>query len=235
MLLLQATEGAVQAETTIHLFAIVMKGGWIMIPLFVLLGIAIFLMADTWVGIKKLRKVNDRWFSHLVELVRAGDFAQAAKVAKKSGSALGRMAVKCVQGHNLPTNMIEEDMQVEARQAISKPEASIGYLSVIATVAPMLGFLGTIFGVIKIFFNISITNDLSISSISDGLYQKMVCSGAGLLIGIIAYLGYYILNRYVDTIILTMDRGGNELIKAVSIARGEAGDIIPTPKTERQA
>lgn len=205
-----------------------------MIPLFALLGIAIFLMADTWARIKKLRKVNNRWFSHVIELMYAGDFAQAAKVAKKSGSALARMAVKCLQGYNLPLKMVEEDMQVEARQAISKPEASIGYLSVIATVAPMLGFLGTIFGVIKIFFNISMTNDLSISSISDGLYQKMICSGAGLLVGIIAYLGYYILNRYVDTIILSMDKGGNELIKAMAIARGEAGDIT-IPKTGQEA
>ena len=223
MLALQAAEQVVQPETAINLFAVMMKGGWIMVPLLLLLGVAIFLMSDTWMAVAKLRKVNDRWFSHLLDQVYAEEIDKAVATAKKSGSALGRIAVKGLQSFHLPMKVVEEDMQVEARQTIAKTEGSIGYLSVIATVAPMLGFLGTIFGVIKIFFNISMTNDLSISSISDGLYQKMICSGAGLLVGIIAYLGYYILNRRVDEIVLSMDKGGNELTKAIAAARGESG------------
>jgi biopolymer transport protein ExbB len=77
-------------------------------------------------------------------------------------------------------------------------ESNLSYLSLIARVAPMLGFVGTIWGVINIFYSISQTNDLSIAAISDGLYTKMVASFAGLLLGIIAFLGYQLYIRRVD-------------------------------------
>lgn len=223
MTLLQAAGQIIQGETSMNLFAIVMKGGWIMIPIFILLGIAVFFMSDAWVMMRGLMRVNQRWFAHVINLVYNKDIEQAIEVARRNESALGRMTVRGLQNYAMPVKIIEEEMQVEARQTISKPEGATGYLSLIATIAPMLGFLGTIFGVIKIFFNISLTNDFSIASISDGLYQKMICSGTGLLVGIIAYVGYYILNRKVDTLLLTLDRGGNELIKAIMVSRGETG------------
>lgn len=196
-----------------------------MIPLFLFLGIAIFLVIDTWITIDKLKKFNRKWFAHVIKLIYDNKADEALEVARRSESAMGRMAVKGLQNRKLPMKAIEEEMQVEARQIIAKPEGTTGYLSVIATIAPMLGFLGTIFGVIKIFFNISFTNDLSISSISDGLYQKMICSGAGLLVGILAYLGYYVINRRIDLILLSLDKGGNELLKAIMVSRGEAGNV----------
>jgi biopolymer transport protein ExbB len=222
MIFLQAIEVAEQQEVAMSLISLVMKGGWIMIPIIFLLAIAIFLITYTWASVGRLRKINGKWFKQVLKLTRAGDIAQAIEMAGKSESALGKVAVAGLRSCNLPEKNMEEDMQVETRQVLSRPEGHIGYLSVIATIAPMLGFLGTIFGVIKIFFTISLTNDLSISSISDGLYQKMICSGAGLLVGIIAYIGYYILNRYMDTMVLDIDKGANELLKAMTAPRGEA-------------
>lgn len=106
-------------------------------------------------------------------------------------------------------------MQIEARQQISLMEDQMNYLGITAAIAPMLGFLGTIFGVIKIFYNISVTNDLNIASISDGLYQKMICSGAGLFVGIIAYSGFYVLNGFIDKAVLKIDKDSNEMMKAI--------------------
>jgi biopolymer transport protein ExbB len=229
MIFLQVAEAAeivTQKETSMSLLSVVMKGGWIMIPIFILAAIAVFLISDTWVSVRKLRKVNPRWFAHLLKLVDSGDVEQALSVATKSSSAMGKVAIAGLSSCDLPQKNIEEDMQIETRQVLAKPEGSIGYLGTIATIAPMLGFLGTIFGVIKIFFNISLTNDLSISSISDGLYQKMICSGAGLLVGIIAYIGYYILNRYLDTMVLGIDKGANELLKAMTAPRTKSGNRI---------
>ena len=191
-----------------------------MIPLFILSGIAVFVMTDAWVTLQKLMKVDQRWFRNVIDLVYKRDIEKAIVVAGESDSALGKMAAEGLRDYRLPTKNIEENMQVEARRVISKSEGSVSYLSMIATTAPMLGFLGTIFGVIKIFFNISMTNDFSISSISDGLYQKMICSAVGLLVGIVAYIGYYILNRRIDIMLLALDKGGSELMKAVTVSRG---------------
>jgi biopolymer transport protein ExbB len=216
----------VQSEESMSLFAMVMKGGWIMIPIFLLLGIAIFLTAETWANVNKLKKVNQRWFTDIIDSVYKGDYSRALDISRKSRSALGRMIDAGVRSYRLPMSAVEEDMQVEVRQIIAKPEAATGYLNMIATIAPMLGFLGTIFGVIKIFFNISLTNDLSIASISDGLYQKMICSGAGLLVGIVAYIAYYILDRRIDSIVRMLDKGANELVKAMTVSRGGIRDNV---------
>jgi len=91
----------------------------------------------------------------------------------------------------------------------------LNYLGITAAIAPMMGFLGTIFGVINIFYNISVTNDLSIASISDGLYQKMICSGVGLFVGIIAYSGYYLLNGKIDNVVSRMEKDSGEALKYI--------------------
>jgi biopolymer transport protein ExbB len=95
----------------------------------------------------------------------------------------------------------------------------MNYLGITASIAPMLGFLGTIFGVIQIFYNISATGDLNIAAISDGLYQKMICSGAGLLVGIVAYSGFYILNGRIDKVVLNIDKSSNDILKAIKAAK----------------
>jgi biopolymer transport protein ExbB len=91
-------------------------------------------------------------------------------------------------------------------------EKKLGYLSLIAKLAPMFGFVGTIMGVIKIFYDISLTDNLSIGNISGGLYQKMITSASGLMVGIIAFLGYYILTMMIDRVINRIERASMELI-----------------------
>ena len=103
-------------------------------------------------------------------------------------------------------------MQGEATQQIARMEKHLNWLSITASVAPMLGFLGTIFGVINIFFRIAQTNEFEISTIADGLYQKMVSSAVGLFVGIVAYAGYYLLNGRIDTIVANMDKYSNDLV-----------------------
>ncbi|MBC8048230.1 MAG: MotA/TolQ/ExbB proton channel family protein, partial [Fimbriimonadaceae bacterium] len=99
---------------------------------------------------------------------------------------------------------------------VMEMEKHLGIMGVIAGIAPMLGFIGTIAGVIKIFYDISVSNDISISIISAGLYEKMVTSGFGLLTGIIAYGGYHLLNMKIDRFALKMQRSAFEFIKIIN-------------------
>jgi biopolymer transport protein ExbB len=89
-------------------------------------------------------------------------------------------------------------METKASVELSAMESNLTYLSLISRIAPMLGFVGTIWGVINIFYSIAQSNDLSIASISEGLYVKMVASFAGLLVGIISFLGYQLFMRRID-------------------------------------
>jgi biopolymer transport protein ExbB len=85
-------------------------------------------------------------------------------------------------------------------------EKKLGHLGLIAGIAPTFGFVGTIGGVIKIFYSISQTEDISIGNISGGLYEKMISSGAGLVVGIVAYSAYHLFNGRIDAFTLAMQK-----------------------------
>ena len=98
---------------------------------------------------------------------------------------------------------------------IAEMEKNNGYLGVIAGIAPMLGFIGTIAGVIKIFYNISMTDNVSIGIISGGLYQKMISSGTGLIVGVVAYTAYHLLNAEIDRFSLKVQRSTFNLLQSL--------------------
>jgi biopolymer transport protein ExbB len=97
-------------------------------------------------------------------------------------------------------------MEKAANIEVGKMEKNLGHLGLIAGIAPTLGFIGTISGVIKIFYSISITENVSISNISGGLYEKMISSGSGLVVGIIAFAGYHLLNGMIDNYALNIQK-----------------------------
>ena len=97
-----------------------------------------------------------------------------------------------------PTKEIESAMETVGQLEMSKYERGIGLLSLVAKLAPMFGFIGTIIGVIKIFYDISLTDNISIGVISSGLYQKMVTSASGLIVGIIAFACYFIVSTMLN-------------------------------------
>ena len=140
---------------------------------------------------------------------------KAIKFCNEKPTAYAKVLAAGLESAGHEDTEIQDALQSEARQQISTLERGMNYLGITASIAPMLGFLGTIFGVIKIFYNISVTNDLNIANISDGLYQKMICSGAGLFVGIIAYSGYYILNGRIDKVVVNIDKYSNNLLKDI--------------------
>ena len=111
-----------------------------------------------------------------------------------------------------PVNEIEGAIENVGKLEIYKMEKNVNILGTIAGIAPMFGFLGTIFGVIKIFYQISLENSLEINTISGGLYVKMITSAAGLLVGVIAYALYHYLVHKIDRIINKMEINAVEFI-----------------------
>lgn len=230
--LLQATTTAIadvaaqpQIEGESYL-SLIMKGGWIMVPILFLSVLSIYIIIERWIAIRKLGKTDSVWLSRVVEFVHEGKREKALKFTFEQDTAVSNVVSEGLKGAEVSLEEAESSMEMEARVQISRLEKLMNYLSITASIAPMLGFLGTIFGVIKIFYNISATNDLAISSIADGLYQKMICSGAGLLVGIIAYSGYYVLNGMIDKAVLSMDKGANDLLKALRSKKGETSSEI---------
>src|SRR5690606_20531261 len=125
-----------------------------------------------------------------------------------------------IQTIGRPISEIESVMEKTANIEISKMEKGLGYLGLISGVAPILGFIGTISGVIRIFHNISTTGNLNIQSISGGLYEKMISSGAGLVVGVIAYSGYHLFNMMIDAYAAKMEKEILDIIHAIQDPNG---------------
>lgn len=216
----QTTEGVsenavVAATESINYFTLLAKGGLIMIPLALLSILAIYIIIDRFLVIRKLGKKDSTWMSRVLELIYENKKDKALRFALDKPYAAGKVIATGLKEADKPEKDIEDVMQLEARQQIAIMERSMNYLGITASIAPMLGFLGTIFGVIKIFYNVAASGNIDISTISGGLYEKMICSGAGLFVGIIAYTGFYILNGMIDRVVLQMDVAGNDALKAL--------------------
>lgn len=206
-------------------FSLILKGGWVMIPIAILSVLSIYYIIERWMTISKVGKRDSIWQSRIIELISEGKTDRALNFCFEKPYILGKVVAAGLKEESEPISEIEQTMEIEARQQISKLENHMNYLGIIASIAPMLGFLGTIFGVITIFYNISQTADLDIATISDGLYQKMICSGAGLLVGIVAYSGYYVLNGRIDKITSNLEKDSNDALKALkSRKRGQEID-----------
>ncbi|MDH6355740.1 biopolymer transport protein ExbB [Dysgonomonas sp. PH5-45] len=220
-----ATAVATAPETTPadqSYFSLLLKGGWILLPIFLLSLLSIYIIIDRWLIVNKMGKKDASWLSRVLELILENKRDKALKFALEKPYASGKVIAAGLKEENTTVEEAEEAMQLEARQQISVMENMMNYLGITASIAPMLGFLGTIFGVINIFYGISQSGNLDIPTISDGLYQKMICSGAGLFVGVIAYAGYYILNSRIDKVVLRIDRESNEALKAIRMARKDA-------------
>lgn len=171
-----------------------------MIPLFLLSIIAVFIFFDRYSYLRSQKKLDSGFFDKLNELIRSGKVDSAINLCESANSSESRILLKGLQNLGRPIRDIHEQMELEGKLEVYKYEGNMYFLGVIAGIAPMLGFIGTISGVIKIFYNISLADNISISLISGGLYEKLITSGVGLTIGIIAYLAYHFLNNKINKI-----------------------------------
>lgn len=222
----EETAQAAQAAPEESYLSLVLKGGWILLPIFLLSLLAIYIIINKWLVVSRVGKKDSIWLSRVSELVHEGKVDKALKFCVEKPTSSAKVIAAGLKEYDKSDAEIQESMEVEARQQVVVLENQMNWLGITASIAPMLGFLGTIFGVIKIFYDIAKTNDLAIDTISTGLYQKMICSGAGLLVGIIAYAGYYIINGRIDKVIANVEKDSNEVIKAIrSSKRGQGKEI----------
>jgi biopolymer transport protein ExbB len=182
----------------ISMLEFVFKGGYFMLPILLLLGYAIFRIFERYRYISRMAKLDPNLLPSVRSSLDKGNVDDALDSAQRSITAHGSVVAEGIQTIGRPSSEIESNMEKVVNIEIAKMERNMGHLGLIAGIAPTFGFIGTIAGVIKIFYNISISADVSISNISGGLYEKMISSGAGLVVGIIAYSGYHLLNGMID-------------------------------------
>ena len=159
--------------------------------------------------------MDDNLVYNIIGEIRNKKREEALLMTRNDNTALGRILESGLSMPGKTPQDVENYMEATANIEISEMERNTGYLGIIAGIAPMLGFIGTIAGVIKIFYNISLADNISIGIIAGGLYQKMICSGTGLIVGVIAYSCYHYLQMMIDRYSIDMQRQVNEVVKSL--------------------
>lgn len=191
-----------QAEgTSIQLIPLLMKGGIVMIPLLLLSLIALIIIIERLLFFSSQLKVSKGVPEKFAEALSQGRVDEAERLASAQKNSWGRVFIYASISASMSASETDKIMEDAANVEIARLEKNLNYLSMIAGLAPLLGFIGTIAGVITIFYSISTTQDISISSITEGLYQKMVTSAAGLFVGIIAFTAYHLFQHRIDRFI----------------------------------
>lgn len=199
-------------EEELSLFDLLTKGGWVMIPLAALALLGLIIFFERYFTIRKAGKDESQLTLQVRSSIKTGNLDSAIAICKNSNTPLGRMLQKGLLRIGRPIKDIEGAIENVGKLEVSKLEKNIGILGIIAGIAPMLGFVGTIIGVITIFHDVSVKGVIEIGTISGGLYIKMISSATGLIIGIIAYILYHILNGMVDKVVLKMETDSIEFI-----------------------
>jgi biopolymer transport protein ExbB len=209
------TDAVAPAPAELSLFELMMKGGVIMIPILILWIISLYLFIERFLFLRAVTKVDKTFISNVIRYLKEGDIKSAKLYAAKDQSATGRVIASGLDFVGKPTRDIEAAMESAANIEVAEMERNTGYLGIIAGIAPMLGFVGTIVGIIHIFYDISLSDNISIGIIAGGLYEKMITSGSGLVVGVIAYAAYHLLHQRIQRFSLQLQKDAFEFLRSI--------------------
>lgn len=207
-----STEALVPAAPEqLSLWYLLTEGGPLMIPLALCSIIAVYVFFERMIAIRKAGVMPVNFMSTIRTSIMDGEISKALSYSKSFPGAVPQMIQKGISRIGKPIDHIEKSMENEGKLEVYKMEKNLGALSTIAGIAPMFGFLGTIVGMIILFFNIQIYG-FEMKNMAGGIYTKMVTSAVGLIIGLIAYMAYNYLNSQINKNVNKMESASNELI-----------------------
>ena len=205
-MLLQITAAAPTEIQSQSMLSLLMKGGVVMIPIVILSIVSIYIFVERLMHIRLRSKSLPNFTNQIIDQLEEGNIKGANALCERNTGAMGNIIQSGLICIGKPVKEIEAMMESQTNIELMEMEKKLSYLGLIAGIAPMLGFIGTISGVIKIFYNISLTDNISIGIIAGGLYEKMISSGSGLVVGLLAYTGYHLLNHIIDGFALDVQK-----------------------------
>lgn len=207
-----AANAAQQAAETINIWGLLSKGGWIMYPLYLLFVAAIFIFFERLIAIRKASNIDPNFMNIIRDNIVSGNISAARSLSKNTSNPVARMIDKGLQRIGKPIDAIEKSMENVGKLEMYKMERNLNVLSLIAGIAPMFGFLGTIAGMIQLFSEINQTGKFELNVIAGGIYVKMITSASGLIIGLVAYVFHNFLTTQVDKTANKMEAASAEFI-----------------------
>ena len=203
-----ATEVVQEVESTqaeLNIFELATKGGWIMIVLAILLIVAIYIFVERFLALRKALKEDTNFMDNVKNCIHSGDLEGAKNLTRSNPTPIGRMIDKGLSRLGRPLNDINQAIENVGKLEVAQLESGVSMVGTIAALGPSLGFLGTVTGMVKAFFDMSTAgNNIDIQLLSGGIYEAMVTTVGGLIVGIIANFLYSILVGQINKVIFML-------------------------------
>ena len=202
-----------QQEMKLSLIDLAAKGGWLMIVLLLLSIIAIYIFGNKWWLIYKAGQIDKNFMNEIRDLIHDGKIKSAIELCQRYDSPIARLVEKGIERIGRPLQDIQTAVENMGNVEVARLEKGLPMLATIAGGAPMIGFLGTVTGMIQAFFKMSTAgNNIDITLLSGGIYEAMVTTVGGLFVGIIAYFGYNFLTSQISNLVFKMESTTIEFI-----------------------
>ena len=212
----------VQEELSFSLISMAAKGGWLMLVLLALSIVAIYIFGKKWWAISQAGKIDKNFIKDVDNYLMEGKVRSARALCRRSDTPVARMIEKGVERIDKPLGDIRIAVENVANVEVAKLEKGLPALATIAGGAPMIGFLGTVMGMVQAFFNMAQAgNNIDITLLSGGIYTAMITTVGGLIVGILAYFGYNFLTAKITSLVSKMEAASIEFLDAAQ-ARKEA-------------
>jgi biopolymer transport protein ExbB len=200
-------------ELSMSLFELAVQGGVVMIILAVLSVIAIYIFFDRYMMVRKASKVNPGFMENIKSFIHEGKVESALDACRMQTGPLARMIEKGVMRIGRPLSDINTTIENVGKQEISKLEKGLALLATISGGAPMIGFMGTVIGMIQAFYNMANAgSNIDITLLSGGIYTAMVTTVGGLIVGIVAYFAYNIIVARIDNLVAELETRTTEFM-----------------------
>ncbi len=202
-----------EGEISLSFFELALKGGWIMIPIFLLSVAAVYIFFERYFAIRKASVTDVNFMNRIREYIHEDKIDAALALCRSKNTPVARMIEKGIQRIGRPLPDVNAAIENVGNLEISKLEESLPFLATIAGGAPMLGFLGTVLGMIRAFYDMSMAgNNIDVGLLSNGIYTAMVTTVAGLIVGIFAYFGYNYLVARIEKVVFNLEANTNEFM-----------------------
>ena len=219
MLILQINETANMVTTqaadklSLSFWELAIKGGWIMIPILLLSVISVYIFIERFIAIRNAAKKDDNFMNNIKNYIIDGKIENALTLCKSNPTPVARMIEKGIQRLGRPLNDVNAAIENVGKLELNKLEKGLATLATSAGAAPMIGFLGTVIGMIRAFYDMANAgNNIDITLLSNGIYTAMVTTVAGLIVGILAYLAYNMLVARIEKVVYVMEANTMEFM-----------------------
>lgn len=200
-------------EISLSIWDLALKGGWIMVPIAIMSVIAVYIFIERYIVINRASHDEHNFMNNIRDFIHSGRIDSALSLCKNNRTPIARMIEKGIIRIGKPLNDINAAIENVGKLEVSKLEKNLAALATVAGAAPMLGFLGTVIGMVQAFYDMSMAgNNIDIGLLSGGIYQAMVTTVAGLIVGIIALLCYNILIAKVENVVFLLEARATEFM-----------------------